>query len=87
MTKTNARHDPALILPLSPDASAPEGEGVDQKCKTTVQENPAKNPNWRCGAPGGNRNAAKPVQPLSTLKRKIRDLRRRAKAAMALVPK
>jgi len=87
MIKTDARHDPALILPLSPDASAMGGGGRGKKCKTTAQANPGKKPNWRCGAPNGNRNAAKPVQPLSTLKRKIRDLRRRAKAAMAMVPK
>jgi hypothetical protein len=26
-----------------------------------------KNPNWRCGAQAGNRDAAKPVTPLSAL--------------------
>jgi hypothetical protein len=38
------------------------------------------------GAPIGNRNAAKAILPLSTLRARIRDLKRRAKAAMAMVP-
>jgi len=55
-------------------------------CKTTTQGSPGKKPNWRCGAPAGNRNAAKPVPALSTLKRRVRDLKRRTKAAIARVP-
>jgi hypothetical protein len=29
--------------------------------KTTPQAKCGKKPNWRCGAPAGNQNAAKPV--------------------------
>jgi hypothetical protein len=51
--------------------------------KTTPQANSGKKPNWRCGAPAGNQNAAK---PLSTLSRKVRALKRRIRAALKTVP-
>jgi len=59
---------------------------VTEKEQTTPQANPGKKPNWRCGAPGGNTNAKKPVPGLYTLRKRVQALRRRAKAAMALVP-
>jgi len=40
----------------------------------------------RLGPPPGNRNAAKAIIPLSTHLARIRALKRRAKAIMALVP-
>jgi hypothetical protein len=50
--------------------------------KTTPQAQTGKKPNWRCGAPRGNRNAKKPVHPLSTLKARIRNFKRRVRAAV-----
>ena len=50
--------------------------------ETTPQPPGGKKPNWRCGAPAGNRNAAKPVPALST---RLRDLKRRANAAIRAV--
>jgi hypothetical protein len=50
--------------------------------ETTPQPQGGKKPNWRCGAPAGNRNAAEPVPALST---RIRDLKRRARAAIRAV--
>jgi hypothetical protein len=44
---------------------------------------PGKKPNWRCGAPAGNRNAAKAVPSLSTIQRRVRALKRRIKTALA----
>ena len=58
---------------------------MSQNGQTTPQANAGKKPNWRCGAPNGNRNAAKPVLAIFTLRRRARALRRRAKAAMAKV--
>jgi len=49
------------------------------KRETTPQAQSGKKPNWRCGAPSGNRNAAKPVPSLSA---RIRDLDRRIRAAL-----
>jgi hypothetical protein len=46
--------------------------------KTTPQPQAGKKPNWRCGAPAGNRNAAKPVHPLS----QVRALQRRIRQAL-----
>ena len=43
-------------------------------------------PGKRHGGQPGNRNAAKPVLALSTLRRRVRVLKRRATAAMAKVP-
>lgn len=43
-------------------------------------------PTKRQGGQPKNRNAAKPVLALSTIRRRVRALLRRAKAAMALVP-
>jgi hypothetical protein len=51
--------------------------------KTTPQAKAGKKPNWRCGAPAGNQNAAKPVP---TLSRKVRALKRRIRAALKNVP-
>jgi hypothetical protein len=59
---------------------------MSQNGQTTPQQSCGKKPNWRCGAPCGNRNAAKPVLALSTLRRRVRALTRRARAAIALVP-
>lgn len=53
-----------------------------EKPKTTPQAVTGKKPNWRCGAPAGNRNAAKPVTPLSQVQRQVRDLQRRIRAAL-----
>jgi hypothetical protein len=53
-----------------------------RKPKTTLQALPGKKPNWRCGAPAGNRNAAKPVSALSALEARMRDLRRRVRKAI-----
>lgn len=50
--------------------------------ETTTQAPPGKKPNWRCGAPAGNRNAARPVPALSM---RIKDWKRRAKAAIRAV--
>lgn len=47
--------------------------------KTTPQAESGKKPNWRCGAPAGNRNAAKPFNALSA---RVADLKRRARAAI-----
>jgi len=54
--------------------------------QTTPQAKPGKKPNWRCGAPNGNRNAKKPVLALSTLRRRVRALKRRARHAIAALP-
>ena len=43
-------------------------------------------PRKRQGGQPGNRNAARPVLALSTLCRRIRALKRRAKLLLALVP-
>jgi len=86
MSKT-APHTPDAALPaLSTPAPARQGEGSGEMCKTTIQQKPGKKPNWRCGAPNGNRNAAKSVPSLSTLKRRVRALKRRIRAAIAQVP-
>jgi len=59
---------------------------MSENGQTTPRQNPGKKPKWRCGAPAGNRNAAKPVPALSTLLKRERALRRRAREAMARVP-
>ena len=51
--------------------------------QTTPQAKGGKKPNWRCGAPAGNANAKKPVLALSTIRRRVRALKRRAKAVIA----
>jgi hypothetical protein len=43
-------------------------------------------PRKKHGGQPGNRNAAKAVPPLSALRVRIRALKRRARAVMALVP-
>jgi hypothetical protein len=58
---------------------------MSESDKTTPQAKLGKKPNWRCGAPAGNRNAVKPVPSLSMLARRIRSLRRRARAAIQAV--
>ena len=57
------------------------------KCQTTIKLLRSGDV-WqpRLGAPRGNRNAAKAIPSLSMLRARIRALRRRAKAAMAMVP-
>lgn len=50
--------------------------------KTTPQPDSGKKPNWRCGAPAGNRNAKKPVSELSAMQALVRDFKRRARAAI-----
>jgi hypothetical protein len=86
MTKKNAHRESAPIPILSTTALTREGEGVGEKCKTNTAQAPVRPRRRYRGGQPGNTDAKKPVTPLSTLKRKIRDLRRRAKAAMALVP-
>jgi hypothetical protein len=86
MTKTAPHNSDAAIPTLSIPLPEPQGEGLDENGKTTTQGSPGKKPNWRCGAPNGNRNAAKPVPALSTLKRRVRALKRRIRAAIAQVP-
>lgn len=54
---------------------------MTRKAKTTPQAPPGKSANWRCGAPAGNRNAARPVPSLLT---QVRDLRRRIRAALKI---
>jgi len=58
----------------------PKGEGVGVTPQTTIKLLRPEDV-WQpaLGAPRGNRNAAK---PLSTLEARIRDLRRRARAAI-----
>ena len=70
---------PTLSIPLS----CGEGEGVGGNDQTTVQALPGKKPNWRCGAPNGNRNAAKTIPSLCTLQKRVRALKRRVRAALA----
>lgn len=84
MKKTAPSKAIVTIPTLSPAPSPERGEGVGEKCKTTAQEIPAKKPNWRCGAPNGNRNAAKTIPSLSTIRKRVRDLKRRVRAAIAM---
>jgi hypothetical protein len=85
--KTNEPRRAALPVPtLSTIAPGGEGGGIGESDQTTVQEKPGKKPNWRCGAPSGNRNAAKTVHSLSTILKRIRALKRRVRAAIAQVP-
>ena len=57
------------------------------KCKTTIKLlRPEQVWQPKVGAPRGNRNAAKTIPSLPMLRARIRALRRRAKAAMAMVP-
>jgi len=60
-----------------------EGGGSGKSDQTTIQEKSGKKPNWRCGAPKGNRNAAKAIPSLSTLRKRIRAFKRRVKVAIA----
>jgi len=60
---------------------------VSEKRKTTIKLlRPDQVWQPRLGPPIGNRNAAKPFPPLSTLRARIRALKRRARAVMAMVP-
>ncbi len=60
---------------------------MSEMCKTNGAQVPVRpRKRYRGGQPG-NTNAKKHVTPLSTIKRKIRDLKRRMKVALALVPK
>jgi hypothetical protein len=87
MKPQKSRRKLAPVPTLSPAASCRKGEGMGEKCKTTTQELPGKKPNWRCGAPGGNRNAAKAVTPLSTIRTRTRSLKRRFKAVLRQIGK
>lgn len=84
MKKIAPHREPAAIHALSTIAPSGDGEGGVEKCKTTIQPLPGKKPNWRCGAPSGNRNAAKAIPTLSTIQRRIRELKKRARIAIAL---
>jgi hypothetical protein len=67
----------------SPTPVLPRGEGaIADSAKTTVQAESGKKPNWRCGAPCGNQNARKPVNALSALEAKVRDMKKRARQAI-----
>jgi len=83
MTKTVPHRETASIPALSTPASCRQGEGGGGNGQTTIQVLPGKKPNWRCGAPNGNRNAAKPVPALSTLQKRIRALKKRIRTAIA----
>jgi hypothetical protein len=62
----------------------PGGRGVGRLCKTSLKLlRPEQVWQPRMGAPRGNRNAAK---PLSTMKARLRDLKRRIRAALNTVP-
>jgi hypothetical protein len=53
-----------------------------------VPENRQKRPNWRRGAPNGNRNALKHgrhTKEARALRARIRDFKQRAKIALAMV--
>jgi hypothetical protein len=76
-------HKPLPVHPLSTPRKSGKGGGRGEKCKTTIQALPGKKPNWRCGAPAGNRNAAKPVIPLSTIRARLRQIRRRMRFLVA----
>ena len=55
-----------------------------KKCKTTVKLlRPDQVWHPRLGAPLRNRNAAKPIPPLSALRLQIRALKRRARVLLA----
>jgi len=85
--KTNAPRRTAPPVPtLSTTLPGGEGKGVGKSDQTTAQEKSGKKPNWRCGAPKGNRNAAKAIPSLSTLRKRIRALKRRVRIAIAQVP-
>ena len=56
---------------------------MTRKCKTTVAQPTGIPPRRRGGGQPGNRNAAKPVPTLSA---RLRDLRRRIRAALKAVP-
>jgi hypothetical protein len=86
MKKTAPHRKPAPIPTPSNTLGGREGVGGGGNGQTTAQALPWKKPNWRCGAPNGNRNAAKPVPALSTLQRRVRALKRRIRAAIAQVP-
>jgi hypothetical protein len=61
--------------------------GVSGTRKTTIKLlRPEQVWQPKVGAPRGNRNAAKAIPSLSMIRLRIRALRRRAKAAMAMVP-
>jgi hypothetical protein len=60
---------------------------VNRKCKTTIKLLcPGQVWQPALGAPRGNRNAAKPVLPLSTLRARIRALKRRVRAVLEDAP-
>ena len=54
--------------------------------QTTKRHPTGVPPRKKHGGQPRNRNAARPVLALSTLSRRVRALKRRAKAAMAMVP-
>jgi hypothetical protein len=83
MKTTRDNPKPLPVPTLSTPRTPREGGGRAGKCKTTLQALPGKKPNWRCGAPAGNRNAAKPVTPLSTIAAKQRAIRRKMRMLVA----
>ncbi len=70
-------------IPATPD-NTPGGRGVAPFIKSSLKLlRPEDVWQPRMGAPRGNRNAAK---PLPTMKARIRDLRRRIRAALKAMP-
>jgi hypothetical protein len=55
---------------------------VRANAKTNAAQAPVRPRTRRRGGQPGNRNAAKPVHPLSALKARIRDFNRRVRAAL-----
>jgi hypothetical protein len=56
---------------------------MSENGQTTPQAKSGKKPNWRCGAPAGNANAKKPALAVSTIRKRVRALKRRVRAALA----
>ena len=86
MKKSALHRQSAAIPTLSTTAPSRQGEGVGENGQTNTAQAIGRPRTRRRGGQPGNRNAAKPVLALSTLRRRVRALTRRAKAAMALVP-
>jgi len=74
-------------IPERRPATAPRTIAREKFWKTTAQEIPGKKPNWRCGAPDGNRNALKHgryAKEMRAVKAEVRELIRRMKFHVAL---
>lgn len=63
-----------------PPVPTPRGEGVRAFAKTTVADGIGPSLKRKPGGQPGNRNAGKPVHPLSALQARVRELRKRARA-------